>query len=153
MESACCPGIPGLSACPSFRIAIEDGRATDHDPADSSSARVDLHDVRVVRILLEPPQGGRVSSRDRDVVEPVETARKRENRHPSAVLVRRDTDTPLVGDGSVPGGDDTVAFAGREYVWCVNSVLPANRRFVTCDGIYAPHTLAAAFWRKSDKML
>ena len=63
----------------------------------------------------EPAYERCVSPRDCDVVDRVETARKRGDRAPGTALVRRDTDTPLVGDGDVPRGDDAVAPAGREH--------------------------------------
>jgi len=58
---------------------------------------------------------GRASSRDRDVVERVQTARKCADRQPGSVPVRRDADTPFVCNGGVPGDDHAVARPRREY--------------------------------------
>jgi hypothetical protein len=52
---------------------------------------------------------------DGDVVERVEAARERRDRAPGTALIRRDSDTPLVGNRDVPRDDDAVASTGREH--------------------------------------
>src|SRR5438445_7923006 len=107
----------------------------DDDPAGFPTTRLDTHDARVVGISFEPAEAVCVQSSDFDVVEHVETARKRDDRTPGSVLVCRDADTPLVGNCDMPCGDDAVVSAGGEHdVPESVSILESARRLPPCAG-------------------
>src|SRR5262249_60618957 len=80
-------------------------------PAGSPGMCLEAHEVSATGVPLEPVYDPGIRLCDRNVVERVETVRKRRDRAPGAALVCRNADEPLVGNCNVPRSDDTVASA------------------------------------------